>query len=190
MSDLDTALADHPPAPEAAVTVVSSDRKCNRHAFHDSLWCIRCGKPKDPALSRRGKSADRLGKDQERRIERVYGCRKVGEYGDAVDHIGRDFVWQSKASRSEPRLWLADVHDVQWEPILPKDWLAAMLRMLPLAGHRAPLLIRSYVKRSVGTRDWIFVVADQWRQLHGGDYAAGYLVMTGAHFLEMHGRDE
>jgi hypothetical protein len=140
--------------------------------------------------SRRGKSADRLGKDNERRIERVYGPRKVGEYGDAVDHLGRDFKWQAKATRKHPPKWLAAITGPMWLPMLPKSILDPMAHMTGIGGTRMPLMIRSYVHQGIPTRDWLFVVFWDWWRLHGGEGSPGYLVIPGADFLDVHGRDD
>ena len=152
--------------------------------------CLRCGHPRDPAASRRGKSSVRLGKDQERRIERVYGPRKVGEYGDAVDHLGRDFKWQAKATRSDPPKWLAAITEPTWRAIVPKSILDPMAHMSGIGGMRRPLVIRSYVHHGVPTRDWLFLIWADWYRLHAGDpHGYGYLVIPGAVFLELHGPD-
>jgi hypothetical protein len=153
--------------------------------------CLRCGVLRDSAASRRGMSARRLGGDQERRIERVYGPRKVGEYGDAVDHLGRDFKWQSKATRSLPPKWLAKISEPTWRAELPVSIEHPMQKMGPLGGTRRPLVIRSFVRQGVPTRDWLFFVAWDWWELHMFPVTmpAGYLVIPGADFLEIHGRD-
>jgi len=163
--------------------------------------CVRCDKPYSPAASRRSKSSVRLGKDQERRIERVYGPRKVGEYGDAVDHLGRDFKWQAKATRSDPPKWLAAITEPTWRPIVPKSILDPMAHMSGIGGMRRPLVIRSYVHHGVATRDWLFVVGVDWFRLYGtgsirgfGGFvipggAFGYVVMPGSAFLDLHGPD-
>jgi hypothetical protein len=157
-------------------------------------------KSDDPVKARRGKSADRLGKDQERRIERVYGPRKVGEYGDAVDHLGRDFKWQAKATRKAPPLWLAAIDEPTWLPIVPKSVLDPMAHMTGIGGARRPVVIRSYVHQGVPTRDWIFLTWVDWYPHHGGEpwpsgWAStwhggfGYVVMPGSAFLDLHGPD-
>lgn len=141
----------------------------------------------DDTRSRRGRSSARLGKDQERRIERVYGPRKVGEYGDAVDLLGRDFAWQSKATRGAMPLWLAAVD----EPVLhepPTIVVLSVVAMLPLLGGRHPLVIQSWVRHGVPTRDRIWVRGDHWAALHGGAWNA-WIVMSGEHFLRVHGSD-
>lgn len=201
--DIDAALAAHPPRDEQAVSLVAPVVwRCKRHQWlvartcddpncllvhQPHIACWRCGAIRDVTRSRRGKSADRLGKDQERRIEREYGPRKVGEYGDAIDLLGRDFAWQSKATRSAMPAWLAAVD----EPVLhesPVIVAASVTAMLPILGARYPLVIQSWVHHGVRTRDRIWVRAIDWCSLHGGAWQ-GWLVMSGECFLRVHGRD-
>jgi len=161
--------------------------------------CHFCGVFRDPVASRRGRSASRLGKDQERRIERVYGPRKVGEFGDAVDHLGRDWKWQAKSTRSLPPKWLAAITEPTWRPVLPKSILGPMAHMEGIGGARRPLVIRSYVRRGGlaegRTQDWLFVTAYAWAEFHERNFPMGhlapigFLVIPGADFLEIHGRD-
>ena len=193
MTDLDSLAWDNPdstPTPNGGST-----RKCRRHVWaadgrFNQVACSRCGAVRDPLAQRRGMSAHRLGGDQERRIERVYGPRKVGEYGDACDHLGRDFKWQSKSTRSLPPKWLAAIREPTWFPIVPKYILDPMAHMTGIGGARRPLVIRSYVRQGVATRDWLFVAAHSWLTLHGIlPPAPGYMVIPGADFLEIHGRD-
>lgn len=200
MTDLDAALAATSPATETARTVVSSDRPCRRHQWYrvggppDEPWDdnvyyrCRCGAIRDDTRSRRGRSSRRLGGDQERRIERVYGPRKVGEYGDAIDLLGRDFAWQSKATRDPMPEWLRVID----EPVshMPTSLVAlSAAAMLPILGSRHPLVIQSWVRNGLPTRDRIWVRGEDWRALHGGAWNA-WLVMSGEHFLAVHGRDE
>ena len=115
-------------------------------------WCA-CGAIKDTALSRRGKSSARLGKDQERRIERVYGPTKIGERGDPVDHLGKLGKWQSKSTRGPVPKWLAD----------------PMRKMDGLYGDRIPLLILSYVRQGVPVEDYILMRGSDFLDWHGRD---------------------
>ena len=148
-------------------------------------------KSDDPVKARRGKSADRLGKDQERRIERVYGPRKVGEYGDAVDHLGRDFKWQAKATRKLPPKWLAAITEPTRIDGVPESIRRPYEHMASIGGDRYPLVIRSYVRHGVPTRDWMFVSAWHWGTLHNfpATTILGWVVIPGADFLEIHGPD-
>lgn len=197
----DALLAEHPPEPGSAVSLVAPVRKCRRHEWYTEAatvvvngepipprtWCIRCGTHRDDTRSRLGKSSSRLGKDQERRIERVYGPRKVGEYGDAIDLLGRDFAWQSKATRSAMPAWLAAV-DEPLERLPPAIVLVSARAMVPILGTRYPLVIQSWVRHGVPTRDRIWVRGEVWSALHGGAWR-GWLVMSGEHFLRVHGSD-
>lgn len=198
MTTLDEALAGTEPEATTA-TSTTTPRKCRRHDYElrtivtpDDVTtesrCWRCGSLRDVVRSRRGKSAARFGKDQERRIERVYGPRKVGEYGDAIDLLGATFKWQSKATHAAPPLWLVSVDSpVVHRP--SRTVLGAAEAMLPLRPDLQPLVITSYVSPK-GTRDWIWVWCCTWFGMHGGtDPGPGMVVMSGAHFLDIHGRD-
>jgi len=196
MTDLDDLLGANPAAPESAVSVGVTPRRCRPHVWvhHESVedgrWarCARCSQPQDPIRSRLGKSARRLGHDQERRIERVYGARKVGEFGDPIDLMGATWKWQSKATRRPVPAWMAAV-DAPVPHRASATVLGASRAMLPLAPHLLPLVIVTHVERK-GTRDWIWVRAADWLDLHGGDLDAVWLVMSGSWFLGVHGRDE
>lgn len=162
MTDLDDALAAVSPQPEAARTLVEPTPRRHRHEwchfpaeepFRAVDVCLRCGKAKDEVRSRRGKSNRRLGADQERRIERVYGPRKVGEYGDPVDHLGRLGKWQSKSHRTAPPKWLA----------------GPLARMAGIRDDLVPLLILSYVRQGKPTEDFVIVRGCDWLALHGRD---------------------
>ncbi len=200
-TDLDAHLAANPSTPESAVSVGVTQRKCRRHSWiHvetlDPLEnvivtfarCTSCWTIRDPIRSRMGRSARRLGHDQERRIERAYGPRKVGEFGDAIDLMGATWKWQSKSTRRPVTAWLAAVDaPVPHRP--STTVLCASQAMLPLAPHLLPLVIVTHVERK-GTRDWIWVRAADWLDLHGGELEAVWLVMSGSWFLAVHGRDE
>ena len=156
--------------------------------------CLACNRELDPVRLARGRSSRRLGGDQERRIERLYGPRKVGEFGDAIDHLGSSYKWQSKASRGLPPGWLAIIHEPVWRLDIPKFVKDAMGHMHGLGGTRAPLVIRSFVRQGVSTRDWIFLDDMDW--IHAvalgelGAFTHGYVVMSGEAFLAIHGSDE
>jgi hypothetical protein len=186
VDDLDAALAATRPAPESARSLVPG-----RHVH---TWTVcACGAHRDMAAPRRGKSARRLGSDQERRIEKLYGPTKVGEFGDAIDLLGRDFKWQSKATRSAPPAWLAAILGMDYRPT-PKLVTDAAAAMEPLHRELAPLVIVTHVQPK-GTRDWVWVRCRDWKALHGMPHdrpeaCVSWWVMSGAHFLTVHGRDE
>jgi hypothetical protein len=154
--------------------------------------CQSCGHAGSGLSVRRGKSARRLGGDQERRIERVYGPTKIGERGDPVDHLGRQWKWQSKATRAEVPKWLARIteptpHDVP--AAIANAWNA----MAGLYGDRAPVVIRSYVRQGAKTRDWLFIDAHDGVREFGYDtlpYVTGWWVIPGDWWLDHFGRDE
>lgn len=144
--------------PEADATRPErASRKCRRHGpwivANGITSCDRCGHVQDPVAARRGRSSRRLGSDQERRIERVYGPTKIGERGDPVDHLGRLGKWQSKATRGAVPRWLAD----------------PMRKMAGLYGDRVPLLILSFVRQGLPTEDYVVVSGRDWLALHGRD---------------------
>ena len=154
------------------------------------FWHCRCGALRDEAKAARGKSSRRLGSDQERRIERVYGPRKVGEYGDAIDLIGRDFMWQSKATRTPYLTVPGRGHQVWGLPRAYVSFTRPIEAMLALRQDRMPLLIRSWVQQGRPTTDVLIVRARDWQAFYGSTPRTEYIAMTGAHFLDVHGRDE
>ena len=183
-ADLDALLATTHPEPVTSVSLVPG-----RHVHS---WTIcPCGAVRDTDAPRRGRSARRLGGDTERRLERVYGPRKVGEFGDAIDLLGRDFAWQSKATRDPMPAWLASVD----EPTIAKPSavvVRAAAAMDPIRGHRLPLVVQTFVARK-GTTDRIWVRAVDWWRLHGGlglSIPDAWVVMSGPSFLAINGIDE
>lgn len=183
-TDLDALLATTTPEPVTSVSLVSG-----RHVH---VWTVcPCGAQRDLDAPRRGRSAARLGKDQERRIERVYGPRKVGEFGDAIDLLGATFAWQSKATRDPMPAWMVavDAPVARTPTALVRDAAAAME---PIRAHRLPLVIQPFIART-GTTDRIWVRAGDWWHLHGDpepSHDGWWVVMSGAAFLDLHGRDQ
>lgn len=157
-TDLDAALAQHPPDPETARSVVRSDRRCARHRWQSAVWpevtrCRLCGARKDETLSRQGRSSARLGKDQERRAERRYGWTKIGERGEKTDLRGRLFKVQQKSSRRQP-------------PALVRDTFAGLDAT---RDGRVPLLLLTFVRPGVPADDYIVIRGSDWLDLHGQD---------------------
>lgn len=88
-ADLDALLAANPPEPEAAVTV-TAPRRCKRHDWQPESWtpspvCRRCGRLRDPALSRRGRTNRSRGNAIEREVCRRLGIARVGHHGTETD---------------------------------------------------------------------------------------------------------
>lgn len=62
----------------------TAPRKCARHRWQGEA-CARCGKPKDEARSRRGRTSRNRGNAFEREVAAILGGRRVGQFGDKVD---------------------------------------------------------------------------------------------------------
>jgi hypothetical protein len=137
-----------------------------------------------------GKRSDvRLGKDNERRLAKKYGWRKVGQFGDAVDLLGADVKVQSKATRHPITTYLDGLRDIGHLDIAPAYVTGPIEKMAPLYPDRIPVLVRSFVRRARPTRDFIYLAARHWYALHGGDESRGWVVMTGEYWLDIHGRE-
>jgi hypothetical protein len=197
-TDIDQALAGQPVEPPTLAGAAGRRATCRRHDWvreaDGSVRCARCPTIRDESRFRRGRSSRRLGSDQERRIERVYGPRKVGEYGDAIDHLGALWKWQSKATRAAPPLWLAAIDLPTFRVTVPAAIVAALRAMDPLSPDHVPVLIRSYVRQGLPTRDWLFVRAEDYpgngagKPYHAGGF--GYVILPGSTWLDLYGRDE
>lgn len=201
-----TTLDDYWPPPAVDDMALERESKVCRHPRYARIRtplgvrCEPCGHVFDDAVIRRGRSARRLGGDQERRIEKVYGPVKIGERGDAVDHIGRVWRWQSKATRTLPARWLATIDTPTPRPAIPAALMAAHAGMAGLYGGRRSVVIRSFVSRGIRTRDWLFVHASDAYQefrIPDGGYVIpwsvkdpGYYVIPGDWWLDHFGRDE
>lgn len=194
MTDLDD-LPFHDPDWPPAPVVEREPRKCRHPRYArirtaEGTRCEPCGHVFDDALIRRGRSSRRLGGDTERRIEKVYGPVKIGERGDPVDHIGRVWKWQSKATRALPPKWLAVIdRPVQRSPI-SMEIAGPYGRMQHLYGTRSPVVIRSFVSRGIRTRDWLFVGEEDARDHLGLPFETfGWWVIPGDWWLDHFGRD-
>lgn len=160
---------------EHRVLVIEREpRKCRRHDWWKAtthvvsytglerltdltseIVCRRCGKPKDEAAARRGRSSRRLGGDGERRSEKRYGWRKVGEFGGIDDLVGKLAIVQQKTTRSKP----------------PVRWKSIFAALEGRAAGRIPLLLLSYVAQGKDTEDFIVIRGQDWLALHGRDEA-------------------
>jgi hypothetical protein len=162
VADIDAALAAHPPLPESARTVTSSDRKCKRHDWArtevrlldewvEDFRCIRCGAIRDLSRSVRGKSARRRGNDYERELAARLGGTKVGHHGGPEDVVTSRLVIQSKVRAAFP------------------EWMWSELVKLPRAGGRTPVLVVAEGKPAAGQKRRALAVLslDDFRDLHG-----------------------
>lgn len=156
MTDVDDLPFHYPeaaPANPAAKAKRCRHPRDRRRQSDAGVSCGSCGKFIDWQQLAKGRSSRRLGGDQERRIERVYGPTKIGERGDPVDHLGRLFKWQSKASRRAAPAWIK----------------GPLERMAGLYGDRIPVLILSFVRPGVKPEDYIVISGRDWLALHGRD---------------------
>lgn len=134
MTDLDelewSKPVDDPTRPER------NPRGCRKHEWtvpfvYEDLtrawYCGRCGKRKDVAASRRGRTSLRAGKDAERAIAKAYpGGKRTGHFGGPDDVLVGDlFIIQSKAGG-----WFSE-----------RVWNE--LEKLPRVGGRVPTLVVS-----------------------------------------------
>ena len=100
-------------------------RKCRRHDWVLSEWmgddsrvmewresCLRCGRPKDAAVSRRSRNNRSRGNAVERRVAKLNGARRTGQFGGKDDVTGGLFAFQVKSRKGHafPR-WMSDELD-------------------------------------------------------------------------------
>jgi hypothetical protein len=131
---------------------VASTAQVVRYPYISGSRCLRCDKVRDETRARRGKSARRLGGDQERAFEREHGPTKIGERGDPVDHIGRLGKYQVKSTRGE----------------IPAR-LRRIARMDGLYGDRTPILVERFVHAGRKTETFLTVRLADWQAIHGRD---------------------
>lgn len=146
-----------PPIPDdMAVERLPAKHRHDYHRQADGTYvCFRHAEPvvRDEAKAKRGKSSRRLGHDGERRSEKRYGWRKVGEFGGITDLEGTLAIVQQKTSRRAA----------------PLAWKSIFAALEGRAGGRIPLLLLSFVKAGVDTEDFIVIRGRDWLQLHGKD---------------------
>ncbi len=183
MTSLDALLATTAPDPVTAVSLVPGR--------HQHTWTVcTCGAQRDMEAPRRGRSARRLGGDTERRLAARYGAKKVGQFGDPIDLLGRIFAWQAKATRDAMPGWLAAVDQPVWHTPAPAIVVQSVAAMEPILAGRIPLVVQSFVRQGVPTEDRIWVRATDWRDLHGWTGPTfGWVVMSGDAFLDLNGMD-
>lgn len=153
------------PNPEPAVE--REPRKCRRHqwvtitiAVFDGegnplpspVRCLRCGKLKDAARARRGKTARNRGNAFEREVAAKLGGRRVGQYGDQVDVDVPGYVRiQCKNGGAYPE------RIDRWLRAIPVE--AGLLRAVVLGDAPGP---------GVRRRTLIVFELDEFAQWHGG----------------------
>jgi hypothetical protein len=125
----------------------------NVGGIEPTFRCTRCGHLRNETLTRRGRSSRRLGSDGERRSEKRYGWRKVGEFGGIDDLQGKLMIVQQKTTRAAP----------------PAKWKGIFARLDERAGGRVPAILLSFVRAGVDTEDFMLVRGRDWLALHGKD---------------------
>lgn len=178
-SDFDELPFTHPDAQGPTINVATV-RKCYRHKWlgvtrvpahltvasnHDCFLmmcdgyaegvvirlCSVCGKPYDPIVSKRGKSARNRGNAYERELALRLGGKRVGQYGGPDDVTVNDlFTIQSKVRKAFP------------------SWMSDELAKLPRTGGRVPLLVVADAPGAGHRRRALVVVGlEDWIELHG-----------------------
>ncbi len=128
MTDLDVQLAANPAAPESAVSVGVTPRKCRRHQWRhwrcafpgcgsdgDPEHCGSCWTIKDPIRSKRNRNNGKRGRAAELVAARVVNGRKVGPMGWPWDVEMTGYArLQIKKLARPPSMrdiagWLADI---------------------------------------------------------------------------------
>jgi hypothetical protein len=112
--------------------------------------CCGCGAIQDPAASRRGRLANKRGKDlQRKRIQKLGGLNLAGN-NENLDGIGSMFAYEAKSGGSFPEL--------------PWRWLKG----IPATGGRVGVLIMTDTPGpGRKARTIVIVDYDDWRDLHG-----------------------
>jgi hypothetical protein len=132
-------------------------RLCRRHdwygiALGDRIitTCRRCGRVRDDATARRGRTNRSRGNAIERDVAKALGMRRVGQYGGPDDARGSLFAAQVKSGKSYPErlhTWLKAV------PVDAGQVAILVITDAPGPGHRRRGLV-------------VLDLAD-WRDLHG-----------------------
>ena len=146
---------------DSAPTVNVTTRRCRRHDWSGPVVipgdlyagpsrCMRCGRPEDPATSRRGKNNRARGNAIEREIGHRLGLRRVGQWGGPDDLSSEMFAVQVKSGGSfSERYW-------------------AWLKALPTNANQTPLLVVTDAPGPGRKRRAVVVLdIEDWIALHG-----------------------
>lgn len=136
--------------PATPANPAAAPKRCRRHAW-SSDRCIRCGRVRDEAATRRGRNNRARGNAIEREVGRALGLRRVGQYGGPDDLTSPLFAAQVKSGGSfSERYW---------------SWL----RAVPTSAGQTPLLVVTDAPGPGRKRRAIVVLdLEDWRELHGG----------------------
>ena len=131
--------------------------------------CVICGKPKDDAASKRGRTSLRAGKDAERLVANDAGpeWKRVGQFGSPVDVEAPWAVGQVKAGS---RYSMVDERDLE----AMTAYSAGRTRLLfkvkrPGPGHQRKVQITMRLSQFMEEHGDVLVVLDMpdWKELHG-----------------------
>lgn len=132
-------------------------RVCRRHDWYDIALgdqlittCRRCGRVRDDATARRGRTNRSRGNAIERDVAKRLGMRRVGQYGGPDDARGSLFAAQVKSGKSYPERLHAWLHAV------PVD-----------AGQVAILVVTDAPGPGHKRRGLVVLDLDDWVDLHG-----------------------
>ena len=117
-------------------------RRCRRHEWitmptFDEPYtsCVRCGRPKDSAASRRGLNNRKRGNAIELWVCKLLGIERVGQYGRIEDGgSDRDFLRiQVKSGGAHQAALLAKIHTIPVNADQLRGWVTVST---PGAGHQ------------------------------------------------------
>jgi hypothetical protein len=139
-------------------------KPCRRHEWQPTAFleggpaygstCGRCGRVKESALSRRGRTNRSRGNAIERDVARHLGLRRVGQFGGKEDVSGDLWAAQVKSGGSfSERYW-------GWLKAVPVN--ASQVQLLVVTDAPGP----GHKRRAIVVLD-----LDDWRDLHGPDAA-------------------
>ena len=143
--------------------VVIEPRLCRRHYWliresvsvvsgvaETEAICTRCGRVRDDAKVRRGRTNRSRGNAIERDVAKALGMRRVGQHGGPDDARGSLFAAQVKSGKSYPER----LHG--WLKAVPVD-----------AGQVAILVITDAPGPGHRRRGLVVLDLADWRDLHG-----------------------
>jgi hypothetical protein len=125
-------------------------RQYRRGGEDGTVYCGRCSKVFDPAVSRRGRTNRSRGNAIEREVAARLGLARVGQYGGPDDVRGLAFAGQVKSGGSFPeRIW-------RW------------LRAVPVQAGQTPIVVITDAPGPGHKRRGVVVVdLEDWIALHG-----------------------
>lgn len=160
VTDLDAALAASPPAPEAARTT-AAPRRCRRHVWGE---CHVHDAPMYVGCVRCLRPRD------EARVRRGRSSRRLGS--DQERRAERAYGWEKIGERGEATDLRGRMFKVQQKSTrraAPAVWRDAFARLDATRDGRVPLLLLSHVRQGLPTEDYVVIRGADWLDLHGRD---------------------